>query len=241
MERYFNNNEEKKHFVEKVFDSVANRYDIFNDVASLGIHRMWKKKLIQEVELQDGDSYLDVACGSGDIALSVRKKYKDKNINITCLDQNQKMLTIAESNFIDQNLHWGVNFVNSAAEKTPFENDCFSTITISFGIRNFSNMSESLQEMFRILKPGGSLMVLEFSYDIGAPATRFVYEKYLRILPKIGELITGDKVSYEYLVDSIKNFPSAINFAKMIKRSGFSFVDWQSFSLGIVNLHIGRK
>lgn len=252
MKQYFNDEQQKQSFVSSVFSGITNRYDIMNDLMSAGLHRFWKKEFVSHVAAGN-NNYLDLATGSGDIAISLIKKLRDAQLNgkqcanasITCADQEQGMLDVAKNKMADANLLTalpnGVNFVCTSAEKMPMDDETFDFITVSFGIRNFSNIEESLSEIYRVAKKGATFLCLEFSPQLSNDYAQKMYNQYSKLIPIIGQAVTNNRVAYQYLVDSIANFPSKQKFAKMIQNAGFSFVDYTELTFGICNIHIAKK
>ena len=228
---------EKQSLVGKVFSSVASKYDLMNDVMSLGIHRMWKNKLIEQ--LAPDKKLLDVAAGTGDIAKRYYKKCN--NPDITLCDINIEMLEQGRNKLLDENIFKGLNFVCANAENLPFEDNSFDYYTIAFGIRNVTNITKALKEAYRVLRPDGKFVCLEFA-KVNEPILAKIYDAYsMHIIPKIGEVITGDEASYQYLVESIRTFPKQEIFTQMISDAGFRFCQYQDLSFGVVSLYTGYK
>ena len=233
MKSYHKN---KGKLVTKVFQDVFSKYDLMNDLMSLGIHRLWKKNFIHWLNPQKNTALIDVASGTGDIA----KLYLDK-INykgcVCCVDENKGMLDLNKKKFKENaNIKW---FCNSA-EKLPFKNNYFDYYTISFGIRNVNNLSNALKEAYRVLKPGGRFLCLEFSKVKNEILNRF-YKIYSKSIPQIGKLIVGKSEPYEYLVNSIEKFDSQDEFFKKIKKQNFINVSYRNLSGGIVAIHSAWK
>ena len=226
-----------KGLVQKVFDRVSNKYDVMNDFMSLGIHRLWKKDLIYMMSPYKNTKLIDVGCGTGDIG-KLFLESTNYNSYVYNVDPNRNMINAGKKKFKNiNNIKW---FVNSA-ENLRFEDNFFDFYTISYGIRNVSNINLCLKEAFRVLKPGGRIMILEFS-TIPNKALQEYYDLYsFKIIPKLGELITKDKKSYEYLVESIRKFPDQETFSEIIKNCGFQQVKYRNLSLGISALHSGWK
>ena len=226
----------RERFVSKVFKDVFHKYDLMNDIMSLGIHRLWKKQFINWLNPQVDTKLLDVASGTGDIA----KLYLDKINNngyAFCLDENQGMLNLNKKRFISQsNIKW---FCNNA-EKLPFKNNYFDYYTISFGIRNVNNVDIALKEAYRVLKPGGRFLCLEFSKVENNILNKF-YKNYSKTIPFIGKLIIGKEEPYEYLVNSIENFYNADELAEKIKKQKFANLNFRKLSAGIVAIHSAWK
>lgn len=228
---------EKQNLVEQVFSSVAQKYDLMNDVMSFGIHRLWKEKLINQ--LTANKALLDMASGTGDIA----KLYylKSTQANITLADINFDMLNVGKDKLFDQNIFRGLKFSCCNAESLPFEDYSFDYYTIAFGIRNVTDVKEALKEAFRVLNPGGKFVCLEFAKVNNQFISSF-YDCYsLNIIPKIGEFITGDSDSYKYLVESIRTFYTQNEFVKLMEEVGFKMVKFENLSFGVAALYIGYK
>ncbi len=229
--------DDKQSLVEQVFSSVAHKYDIMNDAMSLGIHRLWKSKLIEE--LNPNKSLLDMASGTGDIA----KRYysKSKTPDITICDINFNMLSTGRDKLFDNNIYKGLKFSCCNAEDLPFEDNSFDYYTIAFGIRNVTNVRKVLQEAHRVLSPGGKFVCLEFA-RVSNNAMAKIYDFYsFNIIPKIGDLIANDGESYKYLVESIRTFPAQEEFVRMMKKTGFQLSKFQNLTNGVVALYTGYK
>ena len=225
--------------VRGVFGSVASKYDIMNDVMSVGIHRLWKDAMMDWLAPRPGQQLLDVAGGTGDIAFRFLKRAGEGHA--TVLDLTEEMLIEgrqrAEAEDMGESLSWLVG----DAMALPFENNTFDVYTISFGIRNVTRPQEALNEAFRVLKPGGRLMVLEFS-QIPNDMLQKAYDLYsFNIIPRMGQAIAGDRDSYQYLVESIRKFPDQETFLGMVRDAGFDNAKYRNLSLGIACLHSGWK
>lgn len=235
--------ENKKNLVNEVFSNVVNKYDLMNDLMSLGVHRLWKAKFCENVD-ELNSNILDVAGGTGDIALKLksiaRKKAKKQN-EITLCDINPDMLTEARNKAIDKNFLKGINYICGDAEKLPFADNSFDYYTIAFGIRNVLRMDIALNEAYRVLKKGGKFLCLEFS-QIEHKVIKQFYDFYsFNIIPKIGKLAANNEDAYKYLVESINLFPDQEKFAVMIKQAGFTRVSYQNLTFGIAAIHTGYK
>jgi demethylmenaquinone methyltransferase/2-methoxy-6-polyprenyl-1,4-benzoquinol methylase len=231
---------DKSQLVKEVFDSVANRYDIMNDIMSLGIHRLWKDKMVNSISLATNAKVLDVAGGTGDIAVRIAKK--SPSSRITICDINQNMLNKGRDRAINSN-QLNFDWVCANAESLPFEDAEFDYCTIAFGIRNVSDRKKTLSEMHRVLKPNGKFICLEFApMHYQNKAFTKIYDLYsFKVIPKIGNVVAKDQSSYEYLVKSIREFLTQVNFKKEIEDVGFKDVKFHNMSYGIVALHIGTK
>ncbi|WP_108260167.1 bifunctional demethylmenaquinone methyltransferase/2-methoxy-6-polyprenyl-1,4-benzoquinol methylase UbiE [Mangrovicoccus ximenensis] len=231
--------DEKAGLVHGVFSSVANKYDIMNDVMSMGIHRIWKDAMMDWLTPRDGMKSLDVAGGTGDIAFRILKRAP--MAEVTVLDLTEDMLIEGQRRAEAQSLADRLTWVVGDAMALPFEDNTFDTYTISFGIRNVTRVQDALDEAYRVLKPGGRIMVLEFSQLPSKPLQK-AYDLYsFNIIPRMGQAIANDRDSYQYLVESIRNFPDQDTFAGMIRKAGFSQVKYRNLSMGIAALHSGWK
>jgi demethylmenaquinone methyltransferase / 2-methoxy-6-polyprenyl-1,4-benzoquinol methylase len=233
---------EKQPLVNDVFHKVAERYDVMNDLMSAGLHRVWKNAMVTWLNppRRPGWSVLDVAGGTGDIAFRIVEA-SDRNAQATVLDINGSMLAVGQDRAVKRKLDTHVNFVEANAEELPFENATFDAYTIAFGIRNVPRIDRALSEAFRVLKPGGRFLCLEFS-DVKMPVLDKVYEAWsFNAIPQIGKIVAGDGEPYRYLVESIRKFPNQANFGAMIREAGFDRVTWRNYSGGIAALHSGWK
>jgi demethylmenaquinone methyltransferase/2-methoxy-6-polyprenyl-1,4-benzoquinol methylase len=223
-------------FVSKVFNDVFDKYDLMNDLMSLGVHRLWKKQFINYLNPQKNTKLLDVASGTGDIA----KLYLEKinyNGHVYCLDENKGMLELNKKKFgISPNIKW---FCNNA-EKLNFADNYFDYYTISFGIRNVANIKLAIKEAHRVLKPGGRFLCLEFSKVENSLLNKF-YQIYSKSIPKIGKIVIGKSEPYEYLINSIKKFYNQDEFKDKITKQGFEKVSYKNLSCGIVAIHSAWK
>jgi len=233
---------EKQGLVNEVFHRVAGRYDVMNDLMSGGMHRLWKDALVTWLNppKRPGWRLLDVAGGTGDIAFRVVEA-SGRNGHATVLDINGSMLEVGRDRAARRGLAGNVDFVEGNAEDLPFESGSFDAYTIAFGIRNVPHIDRALEEAYRVLKPGGRFLCLEFS-EVDLPFLEKVYEAWsFNVIPRIGEMVAGDGEPYRYLVESIRKFPNQHNFAAMIARAGFGRVTWRDYSGGIAALHSGWK
>ncbi|MDO5631687.1 MAG: bifunctional demethylmenaquinone methyltransferase/2-methoxy-6-polyprenyl-1,4-benzoquinol methylase UbiE [Paracoccus sp. (in: a-proteobacteria)] len=229
----------KAGMVHGVFSRVASKYDIMNDLMSVGIHRVWKTAMMDWLTPRNGQRLLDVAGGTGDIAF----RFLDRapGARVTVCDLTESMLIEgrgrAEAARLDDRLDWVVG----DAMALPFADNSFDRYTISFGIRNVTRIPDALAEAYRVLKPGGRLMVLEFS-QIPVPALQWAYDRYsFNVIPAMGQAVAGDRDSYQYLVESIRRFPDQDTFADMISAAGLGRVQYRNLSMGIAALHSGWK
>ncbi|MEO0502334.1 MAG: bifunctional demethylmenaquinone methyltransferase/2-methoxy-6-polyprenyl-1,4-benzoquinol methylase UbiE [Pseudomonadota bacterium] len=230
---------EKAGRVQGVFNSVASRYDVMNDVMSVGIHRLWKEAMMDWLAPRAGQKLLDVAGGTGDISFKFLKRAGHGHA--TVLDLTEPMLIEgrkrAEAEAMGDSLDWVVG----DAMALPFDDNTFDVYTISFGIRNVTRPQDALKEAYRVLKPGGRLMVLEFS-QLPNDGLQKLYDLYsFNVIPRMGQMIAGDRDSYKYLVESIRKFPDQDTFLRMVRAAGFENAKYRNLSLGIACLHSGWK
>ncbi|MDX8346433.1 bifunctional demethylmenaquinone methyltransferase/2-methoxy-6-polyprenyl-1,4-benzoquinol methylase UbiE [Cognatiyoonia sp. IB215446] len=225
--------------VQSVFSSVANKYDIMNDVMSAGIHRIWKDAMMDWLAPRAGQRLLDVAGGTGDIAFRFLKRAGHGHA--TVLDLTEPMLVEGRKRAEAARMSDSLTWVVGDAMSLPFEANTFDVYTISFGIRNVTRPQDALAEAFRVLKPGGRLMVLEFS-QLPNPMMQAAYDAYsFNIIPRMGQIIAGDRDSYQYLVESIRKFPDQDTFLAMVRDAGFENAKYRNLSMGIAALHSGWK
>jgi len=230
----------KAGMVGQVFSSVASRYDVMNDVMSFGIHRLWKRFTIEQAGVRAGQKVLDLAGGTGDLAAQFVTQVGTAG-SVTVADINAAMLDVGRTRFADRGLAGNVEFVQANAECLPFPDNHFDCITIAFGLRNVTHIDAALASMFRVLKPGGRLLVLEFSKPV-LPGLNAVYDAYsFHLLPKLGKLIANDEESYRYLVESIRKHPDQETLKGMMEKAGFERAHYFNLSGGIVALHKGYK
>ena len=231
---------DKSNLVKKIFENVSGRYDLMNDFMSLGIHRVWKKSMLDWLAPRRGQSLIDVAGGTGDIAFNFIKRAKT-GANATILDLTESMMIEGKKKTIDLPEESQINWVCGDAMRMPFSDSTFDVYTISFGIRNVTNISKTLSEAYRVLKPGGRLMILEFS-SVNNDLISWIYDKYsFNIIPKLGEFVSNDRESYQYLVESIRKFPNQEKFSEMIINEVFRKVKYRDLTFGIAALHSAWK
>jgi len=233
MQQYLQN---KKGLVQNVFNQVYDQYDLMNDFMSFGIHRIWKKNLIHLMNPSSDKKLIDVASGTGDIAKLYLKKLS-KNAKVTCVDPNLGMIKKSKEKLKEFK---NVNFIISPAEKIPLKDNSFDFYTISFGLRNTKNLDKALSEAYRVLKPGGRYLCLEFS-KIQNSKLNFVYKNYSKLIPTIGKLVVGEKEPYEYLVKSIENFINQEQLIDLMEKNNFTKCSYRNLSGGIVSIHSGWK
>jgi len=228
---------EKAKYVKGVFDSVAPKYDLMNDLMSMGLHRAWKAYTVMVANLHEGDKVLDIAGGTGDLALAFAKKV-GKTGQVGHTDINEAMLRTGRDRLVDAGVL--LPTVVCDAEHLPFPDNHFNLVTVAFGLRNMTHKDMALKEMNRVLQPGGKLLVLEFS-KVAKPLEK-VYDWYsFKVLPKLGELVAGDASSYQYLAESIRMHPSQEELKTLMKANGFGHVDYHNMTGGLVALHVGIK
>ena len=233
MQQYLQN---KKGLVQNVFDQVYDQYDLMNDLMSLGIHRFWKKNLLNMMNPHSTHKIIDVACGTGDIA-QLLFNHLNNACHVTCLDSNKNMIEKGKHKLKKfKNLKWIV----APAEKLPLSNNLFDFYTISFGLRNTKNLNKVLEEAFRVLKPGGRFLCLEFS-KIQNSGLNFVYKNYSKIIPSIGKIVVGKRKPYEYLINSIENFLNQDELIDLMSKNNFKKCTYRNLSGGIVCIHSGWK
>ena len=231
---------EKAGKVREVFDSVANKYDVMNDLMSMGVHRLWKRFAVDVVGPRPGQKILDLASGTGDLAAKFAKIVGPQG-EIYSSDINASMLTEGRERLTDEGIIGNINFVLASAESLPFDSGYFDAVTISFGLRNVTHKDKALQEMYRVLKPGGRALVLEFSKPV-APGLAPVYDVYsFKLLPLMGKLVANDAESYRYLAESIRMHPDQDTLKQMMREAGFDQVDVFNLTGGIVAAHRGFK
>ena len=233
MQQYLQN---KKGLVKSVFDQVFDKYDLMNDFMSLGIHRIWKKSLITMMNPSPNQKLIDVGCGTGDIA-KIFLNYVNKDAQITCVDPNIGMVNKGKEKLKKfKNIDW----IIASAEKLPLTDNSYDFYTISFGLRNTANLNESLNEAYRVLKPGGRFLCLEFS-KIQNSNLDYLYKSYSKIIPFIGKIVMGEKEPYEYLVKSIEKFVNQEELIDLMKKNNFRNTTYRNLSGGIVSIHSGWK
>ena len=224
-----------------VFSSVADKYDLMNDLMSAGLHRLWKRRMLAVASARSGQRVLDVASGSGDIALGMAGKVGPAG-RVVLTDLNGPMLAQGARRMLDHGLLPGrADCIQADGCGLPFTDNSFDVVSIAFGIRNFTDVEAGLREFERVLRPGGQFICLEFSHPV-LPMLDVAYDMYsFNVIPALGEWVTGDRDSYQYLVESIRRFPDQRRFAKLMGRAGLKLVRYENMSAGIVALHRGYK
>ena len=228
--------QDKAKLVNSVFSEVYDKYDLMNDIMSLGIHRIWKNKFIDWMNPSHNSSLIDVASGTGDIARLF--SLRNKNLSaVTCVEPNEEMYQKGKKNLANfTNIKW----IKSRAEALPVEDNIYDYYSISYGIRNVSNINKALKEAYRVLKPGGRFMCLEFS-KIDNELLNYLYKNYSKALPVLGKYIVGSSKPYEYLINSIDAFFSQEQLVELISKNGFTNVEYRNLSSGISSIHSGWK
>ena len=233
MQQYLQN---KKGLVQNVFNQVYDRYDLMNDFMSLGIHRLWKKSLLNMMNPSSNQNLIDVACGTGDIA-KLFVKHVNKLSRIACVDPNKGMISKGKEKLSKfKNINW----IISPAEKIPLSDNLFDFYTISFGLRNTANIDKALSEAYRVLKPGGRFLCLEFS-KIQNTNLETLYKNYSKLIPSIGKFVVGEKQPYEYLIKSIDDFLNQEELFDAMVKNNFKKCTYRNLSGGIVSIHSGWK
>ncbi len=232
--------DEKEKKVGAVFQSVAKNYDLMNDLMSLGIHRLWKYFTVELTQLRAGQFVLDLAGGSGDLTRLLSKKVGSTG-QVILADINAAMLGVGRSRLLDEGLNDNIRYIQANAESLPFNNNHFHCITMGFGLRNVTDKERALNSIFRVCKPGGKIMILEFSTP-NQDSLKQIYDWYsFNILPKIGQLFANDSASYQYLAESIRMHPTQDDLKHMIEQAGFEDCYYHNLNGGIVALHIAYK
>ncbi|MBC8305378.1 MAG: bifunctional demethylmenaquinone methyltransferase/2-methoxy-6-polyprenyl-1,4-benzoquinol methylase UbiE [Pelagibacterales bacterium] len=229
----------KPKLVSNIFSSVSNKYDLMNDAMSFGLHRIWKEKMISVCKPKSFNKILDVATGSGDIALKLLRK--KKNLSVICLDENKEMLSICKNRLIDNGFIKDISFIKSSIEDISLDSNSIDIATIAFGFRNFTDHKKALENIYDVLKPGGKLVIMEFT----TPKDKImgkIFETYTdRIIPKLGEFIAKDYDSYKYLAESIKTYYSPNQVLKMFEENKYINNKFIFLPGNIVTIHVGYK
>lgn len=231
---------EKFEKVDAVFDTVADRYDLMNDLMSLGIHRLWKRYAVELLDLDKGQIVLDLAAGTGDISKIIGASLPEGSVLLSC-DPNFRMLSLGRDKGIDSGLIGDINHLSLRAESLPFADSSIDRGIIGFGLRNFTDIKKSLEELHRVLDLGSRLVILEFS-TVENPILSKLYKIYSRnIIPTLGDIVTKDKAGYQYLVDSIESHPDQESIKKLMKEAGFDRIQYFNILSGIVTIHVGFR
>jgi len=230
--------DDKVSLVRDVFDSVAGKYDLMNDLMSVGVHRLWKSTFLQMLRPRPDQTLLDVGGGTGDIAFGWKKRGGGP---VTVCDINREMLAVGRDRAVDRNILDGISWVCGNAESLPIPDRSVDRYTIAFCLRNVTHWDKAIAEAYRVLKPGGRFMCLEFSHVI-VPGLKQAYDSYsFSILPKVGEMVTGNRDAYQYLVESIRKFPPQEEMAELTRQAGFAQVSVRNLSAGIAAIHSGWR
>jgi len=231
--------DDKANLVRGVFDSVASRYDVMNDLMSAGLHRLWKRHTIDQAAVRPGDAVLDLAGGTGDLALKFSQKVGPTG-HVVLADINAAMLKQGRSRLVDAGVAGNLSIAQVDAQDLPFEDETFDCITIAFGLRNVTDKDAALRSMYKVLKTGGKAMILEFSEP--SKALKPAYDLYsFKVLPMLGKLVAGDSDSYQYLAESIRVHPDQETLKSMMEKAGFERCRYNNLAAGIVALHIGYR
>lgn len=232
--------EEKTYRVREVFNNVATRYDLMNDLMSAGLHRMWKRVAIETIAIRPGMQILDLASGTGDLARGMSRRAGSEG-HVVMTDINERMLHVGRNKCIDNGELKGLSWCQCDAETLPYPDEAFDRVVIGFGLRNVTDKATALREMHRILKPGGKALVLEFSKPVSAPLSQ-LYDIYsFSVLPALGHFVAQDKESYQYLAESIRKHPDQVALAEMMREADFESVTYTNLTGGIVAIHTGVK
>ncbi|MBI5238763.1 MAG: bifunctional demethylmenaquinone methyltransferase/2-methoxy-6-polyprenyl-1,4-benzoquinol methylase UbiE [Deltaproteobacteria bacterium] len=232
--------EERQGRVNEIFDSVAGKYDLMNDLMSIGMHRLWKRLVALETGIKEGESAIDVAGGTADIAMLLARRVKDTG-KVVVFDINREMLKVGRDKCVDSGFSGNIRFVQGNAEEIPFPDNTFHAATIGFGIRNVTRLGRAFKEMARVVKPGGRVICLEFSH-VKNPALATLYDFYsFSVIPAIGEAVTGNREAYVYLPESIRKFPPQGELKKIMEGAGLYRVRYTDILSGIAAVHTGTK
>lgn len=233
--------DEKTHKVRQVFERVAKKYDLMNDLMSLGIHRYWKRQFIQMLPLKAGQKIIDVAGGTGDIARHIQETHPHLGLEVIVCDLTPSMVLVGRDRALNKGITHGLHWTCGNGESLPFPDNSMDIYTIAFGLRNITHIEKALSEAVRVLKPGGTFACLEFS-NVDHPLWQKIYDLYsFSLLPWLGEIIAQDRESYQYLVESIRRFPAQDRLSEMMRATGMQQVSWQNWLGGISCIHMGSK
>ncbi len=231
----------KKQQVSKMFDNIAKHYDFLNHFLSLGIDKVWRRKMIAELNDVQPQLILDVATGTGDVAINTIKQLNIKDLHIIGLDISPEMLNIGKKKIVTEGMSGTIDMIVGDSENLPFENNKFDAITVAYGVRNFENLERGLSEMLRVLKPKGKLVVLEFSQPRVFPFRQLFNFYFKNILPLIGKMTSKDNRAYTYLYESVQAFPDGDNFLKVLDKTGFKNTACKSLTIGISSIYTAFK
>jgi demethylmenaquinone methyltransferase / 2-methoxy-6-polyprenyl-1,4-benzoquinol methylase len=227
--------------VQKMFSDIAPRYDLLNRLLSCGQDRYWRKRAVARLSPQAGERFLDIATGTADVALEIIRRVPKGAVQVVGMDFSEKMLELAQQKIDSQDRTHSIQLESGSAENLPFEDDCFDGTTTAFGVRNFSNVGQSLREMHRVLKPGGRCAILEFSLPRNSVFSTFYRFYFKWLLPKLGRLISKHPSAYTYLPETVASFPVRKEFSSLMQQAGFVDVVYQELTFGIVILYTGVK
>jgi demethylmenaquinone methyltransferase / 2-methoxy-6-polyprenyl-1,4-benzoquinol methylase len=231
----------KKEQVSQMFDNIAANYDFLNHFLSLGIDKIWRRKMIKEVGMVQPKLILDVATGTGDVALNTLKQLNDKDLHIVGLDISPEMLNVGKKKIHTEGVSDRIDMVVGDSENLPFENNKFDAVTVAYGVRNFEDLARGLSEMQRVLKPNGKLVVLEFSKPRVFPFRQLFNFYFKNILPTIGKLTSKDPRAYSYLYESVQTFPDGTDFLTVLKKTGYINTQCTPLTLGICSIYTAYK
>jgi demethylmenaquinone methyltransferase/2-methoxy-6-polyprenyl-1,4-benzoquinol methylase len=235
---YNNSGKSKKDQVEEMFDHISHRYDLLNHLLSLNIDKMWRNKAIRLLRPHRPKTILDIATGTGDFAIAARKLHPEK---ITGIDLSEGMLGIGREKLKKKRLDGLIELRKADSENLPFDNNSFDAAIVAFGVRNFENLGNGLTEIFRVLKPGGVFIVLEFSQPRKTPFRQLYFFYFTRILPFLGRLVSKDSRAYTYLPESVREFPDGVAFTSIMEKTGYTNCKWLPQTFGIASIYEGQK
>jgi demethylmenaquinone methyltransferase / 2-methoxy-6-polyprenyl-1,4-benzoquinol methylase len=231
----------KKQQVGKMFDNIARHYDFLNHFLSLGIDKIWRRKMIAELETVQPKSVLDVATGTADVAINTLKQLKINDLKIVGVDISNEMLNVGRKKLVTEGMTENISLLTADSENLPFDGNKFDAVTVAYGVRNFENLERGLAEMFRVLKPNGKLVVLEFSRPTTFPLKQGFNFYFKNILPAIGKLTSKDPRAYAYLYESVQEFPDGENFKTILDKIGFKNTACTALTFGISSIYVGTK
>ena len=229
---------ERKHYVRNMFNNIAHRYDLLNHLLSGGVDILWRKKTVRWMDVAEQDFVLDLACGTGDLAIEITEQ---KGCRVIGADIALRMLRFGQGKNRKRSLNGRISFVNGDGEMLPFRDGSFKAVTIAFGIRNMGEVDQALREMWRVLKPGGQAMILEFSLPTFTPFRKIYLFYFKHILPRIGRLISKDTSAYSYLPASVEKFPTIDEFSRQLIQNGFDRVDYKKLMNGVAVIYRATK
>lgn len=235
---YKNAHGSKKEQVEQMFDNISGKYDFLNHLLSLNLDKIWRKKAVGFLKDKAVDSVLDVATGTGDMIIPISRLNPRSIIGV---DLSEGMLSVASRKFKDKYPDIAIEFIKGDSEKLPFEDHSFDVATVAFGVRNFENTIDGLMEIRRVLKPGGCMVVLEFSKPVTSPFRNLYHFYFRHILPMVGRIFSRDQEAYTYLPESVNAFPERNQFTEMMQKSGFTDCRWKSLTWGVATIYTGNR